>query len=88
MTGERNLETDILGKSQDVCVKRYQTGCVPKCPVHLHHAEWNTGDIDGSDVEDLHRLQKTLVEGTAKDTACVELFLEPYQVHGWCHWIF
>jgi hypothetical protein len=88
VTGEGDLEADILRKGQFIAVKGNQAGAMPKCSVHLHHAEWNTGDIDGSDVKDLHRLQKTLVEGAAKDAACIELFFEPYQVHGRRHRVF
>ena len=49
--------------------------------LHIRHVVGHAGNIKGSDVEDLHGSDKSLVESAAKNAVRIELFFEPDQVH-------
>jgi len=85
MTREGNIETDIFWKRKIASVQRDELGVMPGTPLHIHHAEWHAGNIEGSDVEDLHASDKPFVKGAPQKAVSIELFLEADEVHGRCH---
>ena len=56
--------------------------------LHIHHAERHAGNIQGSDVKDLHGSDESLVECTPKDPMGIESLFEKDEVHRWGHRVF
>ena len=85
MTWEGNVKADILRETKVALMQRDKPRLRAGPALHIHHAERHAGNIEGSDVKDLHASDESLVECASKEPMRVEFLLEADEVHRRCH---
>jgi hypothetical protein len=81
ISGEWYVETDIFRERKVAFVQCDEPGFRTGPAVHVHHAERHAGNIERSDVKDLHALDESLVERAAQKPMGVKFLLEADEVH-------